>query len=46
MHLYEKFKADFASVRRAPPAIAVIVYKILLDRQFDQRFRWYIPAPE
>jgi len=28
----------------APPAISVPLYKILLDRKFKDKFRWYIPS--
>lgn len=28
----------------APPAISVAIFKVILVRQFDDRFRWYIPS--
>lgn len=31
-------------LRSAPPAIGVAIYKIILVRQFQDRFRWYIPS--
>lgn len=30
----------------APPILAVLVFKIVLRRRFDNQFRWYIPPPE
>ncbi|GAA6054811.1 hypothetical protein JCM3770_007446 [Rhodotorula araucariae] len=34
----------FYAIALAPPAIAVPLFKILLDRKFQDRFRWYIPT--
>ncbi|GAA5989842.1 hypothetical protein JCM10908_002342 [Rhodotorula pacifica] len=34
----------FYAIALAPPAISVVVFKIILVRQFDDRFRWYIPS--
>ncbi|GAA6040001.1 hypothetical protein JCM8097_002661 [Rhodosporidiobolus ruineniae] len=34
----------FYAIALIPPAVAVIIFKIVLDRQFDDRFRWYIPS--
>ncbi|GAA5846360.1 hypothetical protein JCM5353_005262 [Sporobolomyces roseus] len=34
------------AISMAPAAIAVLVFKYLLDRQFDSRFRWYIPSEQ
>ncbi|GAA5973539.1 hypothetical protein JCM11641_007107 [Rhodosporidiobolus odoratus] len=34
----------FYAVSLAPPVVATTIFKILLDRKFDDRFRWYIPT--
>ncbi|GAA5905515.1 hypothetical protein JCM6882_004773 [Rhodosporidiobolus microsporus] len=34
----------FYAIALAPPAVAVLVFKISLDRKFKDRFRWYIPG--
>ncbi|GAA5827661.1 hypothetical protein JCM11251_001775 [Rhodosporidiobolus azoricus] len=34
----------FYAIALAPPAVAVLIFKILLDRKFEDRFRWYIPS--
>ncbi|BGP43319.1 hypothetical protein JCM10450v2_007469 [Rhodotorula kratochvilovae] len=34
----------FYAIALAPPAISVPLFKILLDRKFQNRFRWYIPS--
>lgn len=36
----------FNSISLAPPLVAVIIFKIVLDRKFDNRFRWFIPSEE
>ncbi|GAA6058859.1 hypothetical protein JCM10212_002803 [Sporobolomyces blumeae] len=34
----------FYAIALAPPAICVLVFKYILTRKFDDRFRWYIPT--
>ncbi|GAA5908026.1 hypothetical protein JCM5296_004359 [Sporobolomyces johnsonii] len=34
----------FYAIALAPPVVAVVLFKIFLDRKFDNRFRWYIPT--
>ncbi|KAK4051504.1 hypothetical protein OIO90_004718 [Microbotryomycetes sp. JL221] len=35
----------YYAIALVPPIIGVIIFKIILTRQFDDRFRWYIPSP-
>ncbi|GAA5853364.1 hypothetical protein JCM9279_005766 [Rhodotorula babjevae] len=34
----------YYAIALAPPAISVPLYKILLDRKYKDKFRWYIPS--
>ncbi|SCZ94465.1 BZ3500_MvSof-1268-A1-R1_Chr12-2g03916 [Microbotryum saponariae] len=34
----------YHSISIAPPFIGVFVFKFFLDRQFSDRFRWYVPS--
>ncbi|BGP19976.1 hypothetical protein JCM10213_006753 [Rhodosporidiobolus nylandii] len=34
----------FYAIALAPPFVSVMIFKIILDRKFDDRFRWYIPS--
>ncbi|GAA6019485.1 hypothetical protein JCM11491_000973 [Sporobolomyces phaffii] len=36
----------FYAIAMAPPAVSVLLFKYLLDRKFDNRFRWYIPSEQ
>ncbi|BGP27561.1 DUF221 domain containing protein [Rhodotorula toruloides] len=34
----------FYAIALAPPAVCVLIFKVILDRKFIDRFRWYIPG--
>ncbi|KAM0786205.1 hypothetical protein ACM66B_007009 [Microbotryomycetes sp. NB124-2] len=36
----------YYAIALVPPIIAVLVFKYFLVKQFDNRFKWYIPSPE
>ncbi|KAK4049970.1 hypothetical protein OIV83_003794 [Microbotryomycetes sp. JL201] len=36
----------YYAIALVPPIIAVLIFKYFLVRQFDDRFKWYIPSPE
>lgn len=51
MHLFMALSIGLQSqwlyaIAMAPPAICVVIFKYLLDRRFDNRFRWYIPTEQ
>jgi hypothetical protein len=51
MHLFMALSIGLQSkwlyaIAMAPPAICVLVFKYILDRKFDNRFRWYIPSEQ
>ncbi|GAA5992952.1 hypothetical protein JCM5350_003057 [Sporobolomyces pararoseus] len=51
MHLFMALSIGLQSkwlytIAMAPPAICVLIFKYVLDRKFDNRFRWYIPTEQ